>query len=248
MVTGIIDSGIGGLTTAAEIIRVCGGGRYIYLLDNAGHPYGTKERGELTDIMRRNCDTLLGMGAQAIVIACNTATAACIDVLRREYPGVPFIGTEPSVRTAAAYGRSVMVLATPLTVRQERFARLLTDGDYMLPDCSRLADAVEKGYPCLLQAKKILYKAVAPYRGRNVDCVVLGCTHYCLLREYVTSLMHAPCVDGNGGVARQVRRICGADGREAEVSLTLTDMSAAERYYSVAGKILKGVKIRLVTD
>lgn len=239
MVIGIIDSGIGGLTTAAEIIRVRGGGDYIYYLDNARHPYGTKSKEEITRYMYEACDKLLGAGAEAIVIACNTATAACIDALRVKYSDTPFIGIEPSIKTAVNCGTDICVLATPLTLRQERFSRLLVGGKFRMPDCSGLADTIENDYPSLARARRLLDKKLRLYDDIRFDCAVLGCTHYSIMKDWISQRLKCKCVDGNGGVARQVRRLCGEDSLPPRIALVVTARGGEERYLDICRDITK---------
>ncbi|MDE6550024.1 MAG: glutamate racemase [Clostridia bacterium] len=236
MVIGVIDSGIGGLTTLKEIIRVRGGGDYIYYLDNARHPYGTRTPSEIHAYMRKACDTLTALGAEAIAIACNTATAVCIDALRKEYSDTPFIGIEPSIKPAVRQGGNVCVLATPLTLKQDRFSKLLTGATFHMPDCTGLADAIEEEYPSLLRAQKTLTKALYSMSDVRFDSAVLGCTHYSYLKEWISKRLNCPCFDGNGGVARQTRRICGEETCAARIALIVTAKGSAPRYLEICRK------------
>lgn len=238
MVIGVIDSGIGGLTTLKEIIRVRGGGDYIYYLDNARHPYGIRSEKEIYSYMRKACDTLALLGAEAIAIACNTATAVCIDDLRREYPDTPFIGIEPSIKPAVRHGENICVLATPLTLKQERFSKLLTGATFHMPDCTGLADAIEEEYPCLARAQKTLTKALYRFSDIRFDSAVLGCTHYSYLGDWISKILGCPCFDGNGGVARQTRRICGDEQSPARVALIVTGKGSAPRYLDLSNLYL----------
>lgn len=219
MLIGVTDSGIGGLTTLEKIIRSRGGGDYLYLADGAHCPYGEKSAEQIREIMRENVSLLEAAGAKCVVLACNTATACAIDALRAEFAKITFIGTEPCIKTAEIYGKRLLLLATPLTLGQPRFSRLLADTDCALPDCSRLAGEIERGFPSMTEAKKLLLKILAPFRNERFDAAVLGCTHYVLLKDYIFKLLRCPVLDGSGGVARQARKLCGAETGEARVNV-----------------------------
>ena len=120
---GIFDSGVGGLSVFREIRKILPQQQYIYFSDNAHCPYGEKSKEYIIDRARTITDFLLGKGAQVIVVACNTATAAAISTLRSEYPHIPFIGMEPAIKPAAKQTRTgvVGVLATAGTLKAEKY-------------------------------------------------------------------------------------------------------------------------------
>ena len=229
MLIGVLDSGIGGLTTLAEIVRVRGGGDYVYFADQAHCPYGNKSAGEITAIVRGGVKRLIDVGAELIVLACNTATACAIDSLRTEFEKIAFVGTEPSINTAKIYGNKLCVLATPLTMRQPRFARLLTNVDCFIPDCSALAAEIEHSFPHLTGAYKTADRLLSPCLKERPDACVLGCTHYCLIKDHIKKLLRCPVVDGNNGVARRTRKLAGASSRPA----TFRFISSAPDLYNL---------------
>ena len=120
---GIFDSGVGGLSVFREIRKILPQQQYIYFSDNAHCPYGEKSKEYIIDRARTITDFLLGKGAQVIVVACNTATAAAISTLRSEYPHIPFIGMEPAIKPAAKQTKTgvVGVLATAGTLKAEKY-------------------------------------------------------------------------------------------------------------------------------
>ena len=238
MVTGVLDSGIGGLTTLSEILRVRGGGEYIYFADAAHCPYGDKSAAQIAAIVRAGAVRLMDEGAECIVLACNTATACAIDGLRSEFEKTTFVGTEPCIKTAKIYGKRLCVLATPLTIRQPRFARLLNGEDCFIPDCAPLAAEIEHGYPHLTGAYKMLAKILAPCRNEKFDACVLGCTHYCLIKDHVQKLLRCPVLDGNNGVARQLRKLAGASPDRGKVRL-ITSAPDIYTLRAAAEKILR---------
>ena len=238
MVTGVLDSGIGGLTTLSEILRVRGGGEYIYFADAAHCPYGDKSAAQIAAIVSAGAVRLMDEGAECIVLACNTATACAIDGLRAEFEKTTFVGTEPCIKTAKIYGKRLCVLATPLTIRQPRFARLLNGEDCFIPDCAPLAAEIEHGYPHLTGAYKMLAKILAPCRNEKFDACVLGCTHYCLIKDHVQKLLRCPVLDGNNGVARQLRKLAGASPDRGKVRL-ITSSPDIYTLRAAAEKILR---------
>lgn len=238
MVTGVLDSGIGGLTTLSEILRVRGGGEYIYFADAAHCPYGDKSAAQIAAIVRAGAVRLMDEGAECIVLACNTATACAIDGLRAEFEKTTFVGTEPCIKTAKNYGKRLCVLATPLTIRQPRFARLLNGEDCFIPDCAPLAAEIEHGYPHLTGAYKMLAKILSPCRNEKFDACVLGCTHYCLMKDHVKKLLRCPVLDGNNGVARQLRKLAGASPDRGKVRL-ITSAPDIYTLRAAAEKILR---------
>mgnify|MGYP002910396275 CR=1 FL=1 len=133
---------------------------------------------------------LIGMGAKAIVVACNTATAAAVEAMRAAYPQIPIIGTEPAVKPAADAGhRHILVLATPVTVAEERFSALIHSrcgtAEVIAVPCPGLATMIEEGHTSDELICKYLDGIFAPLRGK-FDAVVLGCTHYPLARVAIS--------------------------------------------------------------
>ena len=123
---GVFDSGVGGLSLLRELRRLLPNEDFIYYGDRANAPYGAKTHEEILEISKGIVDVLLSRGAKAIVVACNTATAVAIEPLRAAYPELPIIGIEPAVKPARVAGcKRVLVLATPVTVSESRFAALL---------------------------------------------------------------------------------------------------------------------------
>lgn len=208
MKIGIFDSGKGGLSVFQEIKKVLPVAEYKYIADSKNCPYGEKTDEELMQIVRGNVEELKNWGAKIIVIACNTATTRCIARLREEYPDLDFVGTEPAIKLAADSGaRNILVMATPGTVESEQTLKLVeenkkTGQKITLLACPGLADAIEFGDG--VEAK--LEELLAGLSG--YDCVVLGCTHYSLIREKIQAFFpKANIIDGNKGVARRVKEV-----------------------------------------
>lgn len=180
---GIMDSGVGGLSVFREIRKILPQERYIYYSDNANCPYGEKTPEFITQRLRAITDFFLGEGADAMVLACNTATSAAIATLRSEYD-IPFVGMEPAIKPAALDTRSgvVGVLATAGTLRGDKYL-LAKD---RLPEGVTVLEQVGKGFVELVeagilqgpQAENTVEASLRPLLMAGADRIVLGCTHY----------------------------------------------------------------------
>ncbi len=212
---GVFDSGIGGISTLQEMIRELPDERFLYYGDVAHAPYGTKSTEEVIACVRAVVSHLLERDIKALVIACNTATGAAAAVLRRELP-IPVIGMEPALKPASEIRQngSVLVLATPLTLQQEKFENLMKqygEGAVKVP-CPGLMELVEQDDRT--GAKDYLEERLAGFIRPAPDAVVLGCTHYVFLREMIREMLpeRIAITDGNAGTARQLRRVLERNG------------------------------------
>ncbi len=208
---GIFDSGIGGLTTLAEIKKILPNEEYIYYADSKNNPYGEKTTEELTKITKRIVNYLLKRNVKLIVIACNTATTKCITTLRNEYPNMIFVGTEPAIKVACDNNyKNTLVLATPGTISSDRTHELIekykkNNENIYLVACDGLANAIETNNHNKID--EILHYYLDQYKDYNIDAIVLGCTHYPIIRDKIQSFFkNAILIDGNIGVAKEVKR------------------------------------------
>lgn len=212
---GIFDSGSGGLSVYRELVKLLPKERYIYFSDNAHCPYGEKTAEYIQERAHVITDILLGMGADIIVVACNTATAAAIACLRADYPEVPFIGMEPAVKPAALGTQSgvIGVLATAGTLKGSKY--LHTRGQY--EDNVRIVEHVGEGFVELVEngildgpeAEKTVSKSLQPLLDQGADIIVLGCTHYPFLQPVVERLAGpgVRVIDPAPAVARQTLHV-----------------------------------------
>ncbi|MBQ6384366.1 MAG: glutamate racemase [Clostridia bacterium] len=207
---GIFDSGLGGISTLREMRKLLPGEHFIYYGDTGNAPYGTKTREEVLQCVSRVVDRLLKEQIKALVIACNTATSVAAAQLRKDLQ-IPVIGMEPALKPAHEIRKSgkILVLATPLTLREEKFSRLMSrfgEGAEKVP-CEGLVELVEAEDRD--GAKRYLETLLAGFRLDEVDAVVLGCTHYVFLRDMIKNMIpdHVAITDGNAGTARQLRRV-----------------------------------------
>ncbi len=212
---GLFDSGAGGLSVYRELVKMLPRERYLYFADNAHCPYGEKTAEYIRERGRAITEVLLGLGADIIVVACNTATAAAIGTLRAEYPAVPFIGMEPAVKPAALGTRSgvIGVLATAGTLKGSKY--LKTRGLYQ--DNVKIVEHVGRGFVELVEAgildgpeaEETIKASLQPLLDAGADTIVLGCTHYPFLKPVIERLAGpgVQVIDPAPAVARQTVRI-----------------------------------------
>ena len=161
-----------------------------------------------------NIDRLIKNGAKAVVIACNTATSAAARPLREKYPDIPIIGMEPALKPAALSmdHAQVLVMATELTLREDKFHQLLQTFEnsadiYLLP-APGIVEFVEQGITESSELSAYLSELLAPYRRQRVDCIVLGCTHFPFVRESIRQALGYPVrfFEGGCGAAKETLR------------------------------------------
>lgn len=213
---GMFDSGVGGLTVLHATLVRLPQEDVIYLGDTGRFPYGPRSREELTAYARELSGILVERGAKIIVVACNSATAAALPTLQRECP-VPVLGViTPEARAAvqATRSRRVGVLATEATVSSGRYVEAIHDLDagveVIQVACPGLAEAIQGGEPYSERTLELVQEACAPLRGTGVDTVVLGCTHYPLVRHMLQRELGA-----------DVQAIAAAEELAEEIAATL---------------------------
>ena len=190
---GIFDSGVGGLSVLREILKVLPGEDYVYFADNANCPYGEKTKEFITERAREISEMLIGKGADIIVVACNTATAAAISTLREEY-SVKFIGMEPAIKPAIGMTRSgvVGVLATAGTLKAEKYrhTRDLANGKVTVVEHvgQGFVEMVENGIISGPDAEDTVRASLKPLLDEGADTIVLGCTHYPFLMDTIRKI------------------------------------------------------------
>ncbi len=210
---GVFDSGIGGLTILRSVREALPGEDLVYVADAAHVPYGQKSPEQIRRRAMFICGFLVDQGVKAIVVACNTATAASIEALRGQWP-IPFIGVEPAVKPAIAATRSgvVGVLATPATLASERYRSLIerfaTGVRIVAQPCAGLAEHIECGDLDSAQTEQLLRQFVEPLLAQNVDAIVLGCTHYPLVAHIVQRIAGdgVTVIENGRAVAKQLAR------------------------------------------
>ncbi|WP_426195938.1 glutamate racemase [Massilia sp. DWR3-1-1] len=223
---GVFDSGVGGLSVLRHIHALLPHESLLYFADAAYAPYGAKSEAVLTARALAIAAFLVERGAKALVVACNTATVAAIAALRAAYPAMPIVGVEPGLKPGAAASRNgkVAVLATEAALAAAKFQLLhqqlgqASDAQFLLRGCPGLADQIELGQldsPALLA---MLRGYILPLLDQGADTLVLGCTHYPLVRTAIERIVveagaaHVVLVDTGDAVARQLGRLLAAAG------------------------------------
>ena len=218
---GIFDSGSGGLSVLREIRKILPDERYIYWSDNAHCPYGEKSPQYIIDRARAISDFMLSKGVSAVVVACNTATAAAISTLRAEY-SIPFVGMEPAVKPAATGTKSgvVGVLATAGTLKAPKY--LDTRGKY--GSHIRIEEQVGRGFVELVEnlelegphAEAVVRSSLEPLLAAGADTIVLGCTHYPFLLPLMKRMAPSGVnfIDPAPAVARRLKDVLSKNGTD----------------------------------
>ncbi len=219
---GVYDSGIGGLSILRALRAELPEQDFIYLADSGHGPYGERELDHVIERARRVTAYLLERGVQALVVACNTATAAAIELLREQYPQLPIIGVEPALKPALGLSqtRRIGVMATRMTLASDKFLRLLESvrdqAEFVLQPCDGLALAIENsvhGDPAaqdaLVACASGHVQALGPLGAAlgQIDTVVLGCTHYPFIAPMLQQWVgpDVTLVEPGAAVARQTR-------------------------------------------
>lgn len=208
----VFDSGVGGISVLRELVRQMPGENYLYFGDSANAPYGGRSTEGVRSLTMDAAERLLKRGVKALVVACNTATAAAIEDLRRTYPDTIIVGIEPALKVAADRfpGGNVGVMATPVTLREEKFAQQLERFPALqvsLIPVPTLVELVEAGHRNSPEIEALLRPVLEDYAGK-LDAVVLGCTHYPFAARTIRKILgeHTQIIDGSAGTAAQTKR------------------------------------------
>ena len=207
----VFDSGVGGISVLKELVRQMPDENYLYFGDSANAPYGDKTTSQVRALTLSAADMLHDRGMKALVVACNTATAAAIDQLRQTYPDTIIIGIEPALKVAAdrfPKGR-IGVMATQVTLREEKFAHQIErfpDVSIDLSPAPGLVELIEQGKADAPETYQLLQTILTPYIGK-LDALVLGCTHYPFAQKAIGSILGSRTVllDGGEGTARHTK-------------------------------------------
>lgn len=250
---GVFDSGLGGISVLRELVALMPQENYIFYGDSKHAPYGTKTLQMVQELTCADAKYLVEQGVKALVVACNTATSAAIPILRREYADMPVIGIEPALKPAVlvkAYPR-VLVMATPMTLREEKFRKLMDkfkEQAEILPlPCPGLVEFVERGELEGQELEAFLSALFAPYKKQPIDCVVLGCTHYPFVRSMIQKVLGEKVLifDGGAGTARETQRRlkeCGLLNTSGERGSVVLQNSLGTKEMEELGRLLLEAK------
>ena len=211
---GIFDSGVGGTSIWKEIHALLPSEHTIYLADSNNAPYGGKGKETITNLCIKNTELLISKGCKLIVVACNTATTNAINVLRNTYD-MPFIGIEPAIKPAALQTRtsSVGILATKGTLSSALFSKTSDLFASNIKVVEQVGDGIvpliENGNLYSEDMKLLLKSYMQPMIDANIDCLVLGCTHYPYLIPILKDMLpkRVTIIDSGEAVARQTKAV-----------------------------------------
>ena len=235
---GVFDSGLGGISVARQIAKDMPAEHVLYFGDSANAPYGIKTPEQVRALSFDIVERFVRQGVKAVVIACNTATSAAVNDLREHYD-LPIIGMEPAL----------IVAATPLTLRERKFAKLMdrfdSNNTIFKEPCPDLVEIVESGrlgdHDLVMRT---LHGYFDQYDMEHIDSVVLGCTHFVFYRDYFRELLpeRAAVIDGNEGTVRHLGVVLESLGKLAPEDATggveLANSDPSERIAELSRKLL----------
>lgn len=260
---GVFDSGLGGISVVRQIVQDMPHERVLYFGDSANAPYGTKTPQEVRRLSFDIMERFMSQGVKAVVIACNTATSAAVNALRDHYD-IPIIGMEPALKVACDRGdtaagdgtasarhmpQHVIVAATPLTLREHKFAALMDRfkaNNMISPQpCPDLVEIVESGRLCDHDlVMRTLHRYFDGYDLPSIDSVVLGCTHFVFYRNYFRELLPSTTaiIDGNRGTVRHLGMVLESLGKlapeEMDGGVEIANSDSGERIAALSRELL----------
>lgn len=242
----VFDSGVGGISVLRELVKLMPEENYIYFGDSANAPYGTRTTQEVKVLTLNAAGMLYERGIKALVVACNTATAAAIEDLREEYPNLVVVGIEPALKMATdRFPRGhVGIMATQVTLREEKLEHLVCrfpDAKVERIPAPGLVELVEQGKAESPETEALLHSILDPWVGQ-LDAIVLGCTHYPFVRPVVQKILGdaVTIVDGGAGTARQTKRLLEERGwlRSGSGSLKMENSSGRQELLDLGMELL----------
>jgi glutamate racemase len=257
---GVFDSGVGGLSILDEALRQLPDHDYLYFADSANAPYGEKPTEWIAERSLAVCQSLAEAGCQAIVLACNTATAEAIQGIRATLQTIPIIGVEPGIKPAALQSQKglVGVLATEATLNSDKFNALLAtlpgDCRFIKQAGAGLVPLIESGQLNAPETAALLAQHLQPMRTAGIDTLVLGCTHYPFLMPLILNQLGSSVliVDTSEAVVRQLAKQLEAHRIPNEAagrrSLLLLSTADGARLHSMAMQLLRSDMAELSID
>ncbi|MCB2294916.1 glutamate racemase [Clostridium algoriphilum] len=248
---GFFDSGVGGISVLKESLIVLPSEDFVYFGDSLNAPYGTKDVSEVKRLTFNAVDFLLSKGVKVVVIACNTATSAAIDALRKYYTGIPIIGIEPALKPAVeiSRGKSIIIMATPMTLAEKKFSNLMEkynkEVNIISLPCAGLVELIEDGIIEGHQVEEYLRGKLKDFMHLDVASIVLGCTHYPFIRNELIKIVgeKTTIIDGSVGTVNQLKRqlACNNLLNEKRTSgiVTIHNSSIDKKLLDLSYKLLK---------
>ena len=248
---GVFDSGLGGISVLRDLKKLMPNEDFIYFGDSAYAPYGIKTKDEITKRCVEIIDFFIEKGVKAVVIACNTATSASANYLRKKYKDLPIIGMEPALKVATqgVKNNNIVVMATPLTLKEKKFETLMHkfrgNNKVVKMPCPKLVEIVEND---LLDDETTVVNQLKDYYKNvnvdNLDSVVLGCTHFIFYKDYLNEFLPetAHLVDGNMGTCKNVKEILEQKHELNEENhvgkIEIYNSSEDQKYMTLSNKLL----------
>jgi glutamate racemase len=248
---GVFDSGVGGLSILDEALRQLPEHNYIYLADSLHAPYGERSSEWIAARSLELCRYLSSQACDAIVVACNTATAQAIAHIRSELSNIPIIGVEPGIKPAALQSSKgiVGVLATEATLKSDKFNALLetlpSSCQFIKQAGAGLVPLIESGQANSEETLELLAKHLEPIQDAGADTLVLGCTHYPFLRKAIRKLLgdSINLIDTSDAVVRQLKRklehLNQAPDRQQHGSITFISSKDAQALLSMSQELMQ---------
>ena len=244
----VFDSGVGGISVLRHLRRALPNEKFLYFGDSANAPYGTRPLAQIRSLTVAAADMLLSRNVKALVVACNTATSAAIAQLREKYPDRIIVGIEPALKLAADRfpGGTVGVMATPATLREEKFSRLMENccgrcTTVKLP-APGLVELVEKGMADSEESFALLSCLLGDWAGK-LDALVLGCTHYPFASATLRRVLGpgTALLDGGEGTARETKRRLAQAGllREGNGEVVFENSAHDKKLIELCEELLK---------
>ena len=238
---GLLDSGVGGLTVLHEAMQAMPDENFLYYADREHAPYGEKSKSKIRSLTLACVRSMESFGLKALVVACNTATSAAVKELRAQYP-FPIVGMEPAVKPAVSDdpGKRVLVLATPLTLREEKFRKLVSQVD---PggrvDCIGMPALVRLAEAGTFSGDQVVAYFDQQFAGLDWDqysTVVLGCTHFIFFRACLKRYLptHLAIIDGNEGTIRNLKKqVAGSNSSSVRLKFVDSDKTVDKFNFQV---------------
>ena len=237
----VFDSGIGGLGVLREIEKVLPNQNFVYIADFLHSPYGNKTKAEIKEIVLDVLKKYVKkFKPKCLVIACNTATAVCINDVRKMFQGIFVVGCEPAIKLAKKEGKKrILILCTMATKKYCSYLKSFDDIKIFSP--KKLATLVDQNYLKKEKITRYLNRSLKKFCG-EFDAVVLGCTHYSLLKNEIENILQTQAFDGNFAIAKYVKIKIGDAAKRGKTKLIST-IKKRQRFLIYCYKKIKGEKI-----
>ena len=262
MKIGFYDSGLGGIKTLKDIIDMGLAEEIYFLADEKNKPYGTKSVEEVRKIARENVKRLIDLGCKIIVVACNTATSVAIEDLRKEFPNIDIIGTEPAVKLAVSENlhKKVLIIATTVTVNGEKLHKLIIS----LEASQKIELLPADKLVTLIEDENFLHnpnepnnnieKLIKPYDLESYSHIILGCTHFPLVKNNIEEVLKSrncniKVIDGNQGIGRNLlKKVSGRNDKTNKLTIHIISTLNNKAFGKRINEILKNIEYDYISD